>query len=571
MAVALAILAIVVAAVLVSSRAAAAGPVAVGGTGPILGPWSFVTTTALATLVSEDLTCIGVGLLVAAGQASLPVGLAGCILGIFLGDVGLWAIGRVAGRRVVGWRWLKDRLPGERLEEMGRWLDEHCGPVVLASRFLPGTRVPLYIAAGVLGRRPVRFFLWLFVAALLWVPLLVGSVALFGENVAVPLARWLGASGVAIGAGLLVAYGGLRLAVRLADPIARARLASGLARLWRWEFWPAWLLYLPLLPYLLWLSLRYRSLTVWTAANPAIPAGGVVGESKHDILVQLPPEWVVPFALLPPGPVADRLALVRQALEAHGWAFPLILKPDASQRGAGVKRVWDFVEVEKYLLAQPAAVLAQPYHPGPCEAGIFYYRLPGEAAGCIFSLTDKHFPVVTGDGRSTLAQLVWAHRRYRMQADVFLARHAAEAGRILAAGETFPLALAGNHCQGTMFRDGAHLVTPELERTVDAIARGFDGFFVGRFDVRYADVDAFRAGRDLAIVELNGVTSESTNIYDPDNTLWGAYRTLFRQWELLYRIGELNRRRGHRPVALGMLVRDVVRYYRTRRIDPLAD
>jgi hypothetical protein len=122
-----------------------------------------------------------------------------------------------------------------------------------------------------------------------------------------------------------------------------------------------------------------------------------------------------------------------------------------------------------------------------------------------------------------------------------------------------------------MFRDGAHLVTPELERAVDAIARQFPGFYIGRFDVRYTDLEAFQAGRDLAIVELNGATSESTNLYDPSWSLFAAYRTLFRQWSLLYRIGAANRVRGHAPTAIRELLRLVFGYYRGLRVDPLAD
>ena len=67
-----------------------------------------------------------------------------------------------------------------------------------------------------------------------------------------------------------------------------------------------------------------------------------------------------------------------------------------------------------------------------------------------------------------------------------------------------------------MFLDGAELITPAVEARIDEIARQVPGFFIGRFDVRYASLEAFRRGDDLAIVELNGVTSESTNIYDPD-------------------------------------------------------
>jgi hypothetical protein len=348
-------------------------------------------------------------------------------------------------------------------------------------------------------------------------------------------------------------------------------LHARVSKVWRWEFWPVWVFYLPLVPWYAVLSLRYRSFTVWTAANPGIPAGGVVGESKADILARLPPELIIPALLVRAGEHSVRVHFVRASLETRGWRFPLVLKPDAGQRGAGVKKVHDRADVEKYLLANSGPVLVQPYHPGPFEAGVFYYRLPGAGRGHIFSITDKVFPTVTGDGSATLAELIWAHPRYRMQADLFLARHAASADRVLAAGEVFPLALAGNHCQGTMFRDGAHLITCELEAAFDALARCFEGFFIGRFDVRYADPEAFRSGRGFAIVELNGATSESTNLYDPSWPLWRAYLTLFRQWALLFRIGAANRALGHRPVSVWELAELVWGHYRGRRIEALAD
>jgi hypothetical protein len=149
-----------------------------------------------------------------------------------------------------------------------------------------------------------------------------------------------------------------------------------------------------------------------------------------------------------------------------------------------------------------------------------------------------------------------------MQSAVFLARHEADAEHVLAPGEVFPLALAGNHSQGTLFRDGSHLITPELEAVFDAIAKHFDGFFVGRFDVRYSAPDEFCAGRGFAIVELNGVTSESTNLYDPSWSLWRAYLVLFRQWALLFRIGRANRALGHRSWTVWELMKLLRTYYR---------
>jgi membrane protein DedA with SNARE-associated domain len=525
---------------------------------PLLDSASGVFLFALlvgATFISEDLTCLSAGLLVAGGRVDWFLAVAACFVGIALGDAGVWFLGRIAG----GSAWLERWLPEARRAELSTWLERYGDSVVFASRFMPGTRVPLLLAAG-LVRTGWRVLVWAVAAALVWVPLVVLSVAHFGRTVP----GWLV---LASGMGIFLA---LQLVPGCLTRAGRARWRARVSKVWRWEFWPAWVFYLPLVPWYAALSLRYRSVTVWTAANPGIPAGGIVGESKADILAQLPPDRIVPTLLVPASEHSVRVHFVRVALDSRRWSFPLVLKPDAGQRGAGVKKAHDAADVEKYLLANPGPVLVQPYHAGPFEAGVFYYRV-GEERGHIFSITDKVFPAVTGDGTATLAELIWAHPRYRMQADLFLARHGASADRVLAAGEVFPLALAGNHCQGTMFRDGAHLITPELEAAFDALAQQFEGFFIGRFDVRYADPDEFRAGRGFVIVELNGATSESTNLYDPSWPLWRAYRTLFRQWALLFRIGAANRALGHRPVGVWELAALVWRHYRERRVDLLAD
>jgi hypothetical protein len=142
---------------------------------------------------------------------------------------------------------------------------------------------------------------------------------------------------------------------------------------------------------------------------------------------------------------------------------------------------------------------------------------------------------------------------------------------VLAAGETLPLARAGNHAQGTEFRDGRGLWTPALEHRIDAIARGFDGFYFGRFDVRYRDRAAFMAGEDLAIVELNGVTSEATHIYDPSSSIFAAWRTLMQQWSIAFAIGAANRRRGCRPSTVRDLAPRLWTCLRSTRPHPLAD
>jgi len=498
----------------------------------------------LGTLVSEDATCIAAGLLIQRGQIGLTSGILSCLAGIYAGDLGLWALGRAFGSAALRWPWAARRLSHRSVQEARQWLDRHAAGAIVGSRFLPGTRLVLYVTAGVLGLSGAAFALWSLIAAALWTPTLVLFSASLGDAFVTRVSPIVGSAWSSRIAAALVAFILLQMGRKLADPRARRRILASLSRWSHWEFWPTWLFYLPVAVWIAWLTVRYRSVSTITAANPGMPDGGLVGESKFDILQQLPSKWTVASLRIPTGPPADRFERLRRECGARGWTLPLILKPDVGQRGAGVRfvRTWD--AAADYLALLPGAVIAQPYHPGPFEAGIFYYRLPGAARGHIFSITDKHFPVLVGDGVSTIEALIWSHPRFRLQASTFAARHAACLNEVLAAGQRFALAVAGNHCQGTMFRNGRHLLTPQLERRIDEIARAYPGFFIGRFDVRYSDVARFRAGCDLAIVELNGVTSESTDIYDPDRALSDAYRQLFRQWSIIFEIGAANRARG---------------------------
>ena len=343
------------------------------------------------------------------------------------------------------------------------------------------------------------------------------------------------------------------------------------ARLRRWEFWPSLILNAPVAVWGVGLALRHRSLSIFTAANPGIEEGGFVGESKSAILARLPPDWVLPWLVIEPGAANLRNDALEAMRRAHGWAYPLVFKPDAGQRGTGVRWIRNAGDARRYLVEETGRVLVQVPHDGPYEAGLFYVRHPDEPQGRLFSVTDKRFPAVTGDGRSTLEALILAHPRARLQAGVFLQRHGALRECVPAAGQVVPLVRAGNHAQGTQFFDGRHLATPALEARIDAIAKAFDGFYFGRFDVRYADAADLMAGRGFAIVELNGVTSEATHIYDPAASLWRAWLTLMRQWSLAFVIGAANRRRGHRPATLGRLARLTWAYWKTRPTHPVAD
>jgi hypothetical protein len=133
-------------------------------------------------------------------------------------------------------------------------------------------------------------------------------------------------------------------------------------------------------------------------------------------------------------------------------------------------------------------------------------------------------------------------------------------------GERVQLIDIGTHSRGAIFKDGAWLKTAELETKVDDICRNVPGFYFGRFDIRAASFDELKRG-NFKIVELNGVSSESTNIYDPKFSLFDAYRILFKQWRLAFEIGNANKECGRSPITLRQFIKLII----TRDASPITD
>jgi hypothetical protein len=335
-------------------------------------------------------------------------------------------------------------------------------------------------------------------------------------------------------------------------------------RMTRWEFWPPWMFYPPVVAYVAYLMAKHRSVTVFTAANPAILAGGFIGESKFDILQGLSGagEYVARSSLLEGTlSTADKILAVRRFMVDERLTLPIVLKPNYGQRGSGVVVVRSPDVLETCVRQSSVDTIVQEYVDG-AEFGVFYYRHPSEPHGRIFSITEKKFPAVMGDGRRTLEQLILDDERAVCAARLYCDRHRDKLAVVPADGEAFPLVELGTHCRGAMFLDGGWVLTPQLEDRFDAIARQFDGFHFGRFDVRLdGDVEAFRAGHGFKIIELNGVTSEATHIYHPGTPLIRAYGVLMGQWRIAFEIGAESRRCGVAPTPVHKLI-ELVREYR---------
>jgi pimeloyl-ACP methyl ester carboxylesterase/membrane protein DedA with SNARE-associated domain len=536
---------------------------------------------AAATLVTEDLTCIFTGLLIAQGRIDFLFGTAACFIGILIGDGILFLLGRWLGRPALARAPLRWMVRPRAVYRASSWFEHRGGKVILLSRFLPGLRLPTYVAAGMLGQSLRTFFFYFALAGLIWTPILVGISTWAGKEVLEALRAF---KGYAVPVLVLLALG-IFLAQKLILPVftrrGRRLLYGSIRRKLEWEFWPPQIFYLPVVLQILWLALRYRGLRLMTAVNPGIPTGGLVGEGKWQIFEALgmdpeapggargPAASSLPHSLLIPGfdraaSFADRLQRATEYMDRHQFTYPIILKPDRGERGHGVELIRDAAQLERRLRIDRTALILQEFVPG-LEFGVFYVREPGATQGKLLSINGKQMMKLTGDGQSTLEQLILDDDRAVRLAEVHFEYHAKRLYDIPAAGESIDLVEVGAHARGTIFLDRRDLMSEALRARIEEIASAFPGFHFGRFDLRVPDEAALREGRELRILELNGLTAEVAHIYDPANSLFAAWRDIMHQWRLAFAIAAANRRAGARPSSWGEILSDWGRARREHR------
>ncbi|MES2255645.1 MAG: VTT domain-containing protein [Pseudomonadota bacterium] len=532
--------------------------------------WTKAASLFFLTFFSEDAATLGGAALAVAGQLATPLGLAACFLGIWLGDLGLYAVARYFGRPFLGRAWVKRRVNEDRLAKSEAWWKKRGLLVLLVARFVPGLRLPTYLIAGTLAVPFLSFAAVTALMGLVWVPLVFTLVWVAGTQAVAWYAVAKGTLIIAV-VTLLVLVG---LPILFRGRI-RAAIQSPATQRWlQWEFWPASLFYIPIGLNYARLAIKYRGINLPTIANPGMLTGGMVGESKDEILRDLfatSPAFTARAALITRGTTDERVAQFERLCAEHGLNLPVVLKPNIAHRGSGFRLVRAREDAREYLQQVSGDVILQEYAAGPCEVGIFYYRFPGEERGRIFAITEKIFPSVTGDGLRTVEELIQADSRAAIMAGTYLQRHRAIRGKVLAAGERLKLVEAGNHCQGCIFRDGMHLWSAALEMRIDQISRQVPGFFIGRYDIRYGNDGDILAGENFKILELNGAASEATSIYDSRNSIFQAYATLFRQWDLVFAIGAANRALGHQPATVGLLRDEWKKYQQLSACYPLAD
>lgn len=333
-------------------------------------------------------------------------------------------------------------------------------------------------------------------------------------------------------------------------------------KLTNFEYWSMWFFYLPTVPYGLYLALRSGSMAYFTSVNPAVPLSGMQGQPKQDIL-KLLDEKYLPKSLY--FKHHSQFEFVKTEIEKKEIGLPFIIKPEVGERGKGVEKMDSFEELKDYLneytKENKADFIIQEFLKEPIELGVLYYRLPnnlknkvieGENKGrlkkfktsAITSIVRKEFLTVIGDGKKTLAQHIEDSDRARFQKKRLQKEFAQEWNLIIPKNEKLVLEPIGNHCRGTKFLDGTHLITEKNIAAFDEIMKPLENYYYGRFDVKVSSIEDFKEGKGIKIMEVNGVASEPAHIYDPKTPILKAYKDIFWHMKIIQVISFQNKKDG---------------------------
>jgi hypothetical protein len=275
-------------------------------------------------------------------------------------------------------------------------------------------------------------------------------------------------------------------------------------------------------------------------------AGGLFNASKYKQLKHLP-DHLKPKTVFISYPFLD--LDFDLLLKEFKNSFPLIAKPDKAERGKGIKLIHNLKDLALYCKNANYDIVIQEYIDYDFEAGVLFYKYPGENKGHISSIVVKLFLSVIGDGKHTVNELLLKDPRNRIYVPKIKINHPNILLSVPILGEKLIIEPIGNHNRGTMFMNGNFLITNTLTEVFHEISTHIPDFHYGRFDLRSSSQENFMIGKDIKIVEVNGVNAEPAHIYEPGTTLIYGLKTILGHWKTIYKLAKANQIKGIKPIS----------------------
>lgn len=290
----------------------------------------------------------------------------------------------------------------------------------------------------------------------------------------------------------------------------------------KYEFWHPRVFEAPFYVYLgLQCLINRVSIRNLTKANYALNHGEIGIGSKFESQMAFDQTFFMPTELIDKDlSVEQRKTQINVFAEEHG--FPVILKSDVGCVGKGICKISNVDDIEEKAPLLMGKYILQKFTLNPYECGVFFVRHMGVPK--ITGINMKHFPSVIGNGKDDLLTLAKRHERFTSHWQSFL--QSIDTSLVLADGEEKKLSFIGSHTLGCKFTDDIDLLTPELERRIFEFFESQPGFNYGRADFKFESEEAFKQGK-FVVIEVNGIASLPTHMFDPSYNVWQAYKIFF--------------------------------------------
>ncbi len=286
---------------------------------------------------------------------------------------------------------------------------------------------------------------------------------------------------------------------------------------------------------------------------------GAIESSKYSYLQYVPDQYLPKKILITKDTPIKK---IEQLLKTHLLEYPLIAKPDTGLRGLEVEVITQTNELLNYLKrVSRTDILIQEFIEHPIELGILYSKTPLNNHKKISSVTLKEFLSIKGDGVSTFRALLSKNIRAEKQFDFFKIKYQSLWDTVIDEGKTIRVEPIGNHNRGTKFVNANLLITPKLVAVVDEIVKHIPGFYYGRIDLKAQSIRKLMNGEEIRVLEINGVNSEPTHIYDSNTTLVSAYNDIFNHMNTIYEISKQNKTQGEKRDSLKTLLKETHKHF----------
>lgn len=308
-----------------------------------------------------------------------------------------------------------------------------------------------------------------------------------------------------------------------------------------WELWSFNIIYAPLIFVWGYYAIRAKRFWFFSPVNPSLDFSGFEGETKQEMFEQLDKEVYPNTIYIKPN---ETFKTILQRMQDAGLQYPVAVKPDIGTKGLCFRKIENDTQLLAYHKALPVDYLIQDMIEMPMELSVFYVRYPNEPKGRVTGMIAKEYLNVTGNGTSTLMELIENNPKAKNRVEELRKKHKDNLDKIIQANEVYYLSITGNHNRGAKFTNLHQQIDEKLVTVFDGISNHTKNFYYGRYDLKTTSIDDLKEGKNIAVLEFNGVGAEPNHIYDCNMSYWQALKTIANHWKYMYQIGKQNHKKG---------------------------